>query len=163
MERLKPLSAVCEPDARWKHRVDLDTTTSGVSETTIESIYSLVEIITLDKKVPDGVRCHFEIAKNLALYSWFVYSFNVVAAMHGFASLEMALRSKNGDTKTSFKGLLDKAFNNRKLTAAFGPPTDLSIALSRMRNELAHGSRTLHGQGIGMLRMCADLINELFA
>ena len=162
MERLKSLSEVCEPDVRYKHRVDLDTTTGVVSETTIESIYSLIEVINLDKKVPDEVRNHFETAKNLALYSWFVYSFNVVAAMHAYASLEMAVRTKSGDKKTPFKQLLDKAFNKRQLTGGFGPPVDVSVALSRMRNDLAHGSRTVHGQGIAVLQMCAELINELF-
>lgn len=163
MERLKSLSEVCQPDIRYRGRVDLDKTTGTISETTIESLYSLIQPITLVSTVPDEIRSHFETAKNLALHSWFVYSFNVVAAMHSFASLEMALRTKTGDKKTSFKGLLDKAFNNRKLTGGLGPPVELSVALSRMRNDLAHGSRTLHGQGIAVLQKCSDLINELFA
>lgn len=83
--------------------------------------------------------------------------------MHAFASLEMALRTKSGDKKTPFKGLIDKSFNYRKLTGGLGPPIDLSVALSKMRNDLAHGSRTMHGQGIAVLQRCAELINELFA
>jgi hypothetical protein len=162
MEQLKLLSEVCQPDIRYRGRVDLDQTTGTVSETTIESIYDLIQPLTLGSKVADEVRSHFETAKNLALYSWFVYSFNVVAALHAFASLEMALRTKSGDKKTSFKGLLDKAFNNRKLTGGLGPPVDLSVALSRMRNDLAHGSSTMHGQGIAILQRCAELINEIF-
>ena len=162
MEKLKLLEDVCQPDIRYRGRIDLDKTTGTVSETTIESIYRLIQPITLGSKVPDEVRSHFETAKNLALYSWFVYSFNVVAAMHAFASLEMALRTKSGDRKTTFKGLLDKSFNNRKLTSGLGPPVDLSVALSRMRNDLAHGSTTMHGQGIAVLQRCAELINELF-
>jgi hypothetical protein len=162
MEHLKLLPEVCQPDIRYRGRVDLDKTTGTISETTIESIYDLIQPISLGSKVPDEVRSHFETAKNLALYSWFVYSFQVVAAMHAVASLEMALRTKSGDKKTSFKSLLDQAFNNRKLTGGIGPPIDLSVALSRMRNDLAHGSRTLHGQSIPALQTCADLINELF-
>ena len=162
MERLKPLDEVCQPDVRYRNRVDLDKTTGAVSETTIHSIYAVIEPITLDESVPEDVRSHFETARNLVLYSWFVYSFNVVATMHAFASLEMALRTKSGDKKKSFKGLLEKSFNKRQLTGGVGPPLDLSIALSRMRNDLAHGSRTLHGQGIAVLQMCAGLINELY-
>ena len=163
MEMLKPLSEVCEPDVRYKNRVDLDMTTGAFSETTIESLYSVIEVIALGKTVPEEVRNHFDTARNLALYSWFVYSFNVVAAMHAFGSLEMAVRTKTGDKKSPFKQLLDMAFDKRQLTGGFGPPVDLSVALSRMRNDLAHGSRTLHGQGIAALQMCAELINELFA
>src|SRR5947207_15275574 len=103
MEKLKVLEEICQPDIRYRGRVDLDKTTGTVSETTIESIYDLIQPIALGAKVPDEVRSHFETAKNLALYSWFVYSFNVVAAMHAFASLEMALRTKLDDKKTSFK------------------------------------------------------------
>ncbi len=72
--------------------------------------------MALNESVPDDVRCHFETARNLALYSWFVYSFNVVGAMHAFSSLEMALRLKAGDKKSSFKSLMDNAFKNRQLT-----------------------------------------------
>lgn len=163
MEQLKLLSEVCQPDIRYRGRIDLEVSTGAVSETTIESIYCLIQTITLGRKVPDEVRSHFETAKNLALYSWFVYAFNVVAAMHAFASLEMALRTKTANRKTPFKRLIDSVFNHRKLTSGLGPPLDLSIALSRMRNDLAHGSATMHGQGIAVLQTCAELINELFA
>ena len=104
MERLKSLSEVCQPDIRYRGRVDLDKTTGTISETTIESLYSLIQPITLVSTVPDEIRSHFETAKNLALYSWLVYSFNVVAAMHALASLEMALRIKSGDKKLLSRG-----------------------------------------------------------
>ena len=162
MEKLKPLSEVCRPDIRYRSRVDLDKTTGAISETTIESLYSLIERLTLRPTVPAEVRNHFETAKNLALYSWFVYSFNVVAAMHAFSSLELALRMRSGDNETPFKMLLDEAFNNRKLTSGLGPAIDLSVVLSRMRNDLAHGSSTMHGQGMALLQMCSELIDELF-
>lgn len=89
MERFKSSSQVFQPYIRYRGRVDLDKTTGTVSETTIESIYDLIQPIALGAKVPDEVHSHFETAKNLALYSWFVYSFNLVAAMHVFASLSM--------------------------------------------------------------------------
>lgn len=162
MEKLKPLSEVYQPDIRYRGMVDLNTTTGTVSETTIGSFYSALEPLVLNQNVPDDVRSHFETAKNLALYSWFVYSFNVVAAMQGFASLEMSVRMKLNDKKTPFKHLIDQAFKNRKLNSGLGPPVDLSIVLSRMRNDLAHGSTTMHGQGIAVLQTCAELINELF-
>lgn len=81
MEKLKHLEEVCQADLRYQNRVDLDHMTGRISETTIESLYRLIEPIQLTENVPEEVRSHFEIARNLALYSWFVYSFNVVAAM----------------------------------------------------------------------------------
>ena len=163
MENLKSLHDLYEPDVRNRHRVDLNLLTGVVSETTIESIHSLIESIRLDQSVPENVHTHFSTAKNLVLYSWFVYELNVVGAMQAFASLELALRTKSGDKKTPFKHLIEKNFNKRKLTSGVGPPIELSVALSKLRNDLAHGSTTMHGQGIAVLRKCSELINELFA
>ena len=163
MEKLKPLDEVCQPDVRYRNRVDLDLTTGAFSETDIQSIYSLIEPITLAEKVPDEVRSHFEIAKNLALYSWFVYSFNVVAAMQAYASLEMALKRKAGKERISLKNSLAQTFKGRQLASVLGPPIDLAEAIAYLRNDLAHGNSTLHGQGIDALELCAELINELFA
>jgi hypothetical protein len=117
MEQLKRLADIYQPDERNQNRVDIDLTTGAVTPTIIESIYVVVEEIKLNAGVPDEVRSHFEIARNLALYSWFIYSFNVVAGMHAFASLEMAVREKTGDRRTVFKNLLDRVFNNRQLAA----------------------------------------------
>ena|SRR2546425_496981 len=46
--------------------------------------------------VPRVIRVHFETARNLLLYSWFVYPFQQVAEMHAFASVEYALRMRSG-------------------------------------------------------------------
>jgi hypothetical protein len=158
MERLKRLEEVCQPDERYRNRVNIDTATGAVTEMGIDSIYSLVEEVRLSDKVPALVRSHFETAKNLILYSWFVYSFNAVAAMQAFASLEMAVKAKTGDNKTAFKIQLDKVFGGRELA----PGLSLSKAIPYLRNELAHGSSTIHGQELSYLRMCAELINELY-
>src|SRR6266404_3995847 len=110
IEKLKSLDDVSQPDDRYRNRVDLDHSTGRITETTIESIYRLIEPIRLNEKVPDDVRSHFEIARNLALYSWFVYSFNVVAAMQAYSCLEMALKQKVGKKRISLKKTLAQAF-----------------------------------------------------
>jgi hypothetical protein len=163
MEKLKLLEEICQPDERYRNRVDLDHATGKITETTIESIYRLIEPIRLREDVPAEVRNHFEIARNLALYSWFVYSFNVVAAMHAYSSLEMALKRKAGKERISLKKSLAQTFKGRQLASMLGPPIDLSGAIAYLRNDLAHGNPTLHGQGIDALELCAELINELFA
>lgn len=156
MEKLKKLEEVCQPDERNRGRGDLDHSTGGVTPTTIESIYTIVESIQLNDNVPSEVRSHFEIARNLALYSWFMYSFNVVAAMQALASLEIAMRDKTANKKMSFYQRLDKVFKNRQLAGGLS----LAKALSKLRNDLAHGSATIHGQGLEFLHLCSELINE---
>lgn len=163
MERLKRLEDIYQPDERWLNRVDIDHSTGAVTPTTVESIYTLVEEIELGANVPDEVRSHFEIARNLAVYSWFVYSFSVVAAMQALASLEMAVRMKtNAKKRDSFYDLLDRVFPGRELASNFAPPVPLSKVVTKLRNDLAHGSSTMHGQGVNTLGFCAELINELY-
>ena len=158
MERLKRLENICRPDERYLNRVDIDHSIGAVTPTTIESIYGLVEEIRLNAGVPEDIQSHFETARNLALYSWFVYSFNVVAAMQAFASLEMAVKKKTGKRRMAFKMRLDRAFKGRQLAAG----VSLSTVVTKLRNDLAHGSSTMHGQGLSTLSFCADLINELY-
>jgi len=93
MEQLKKLEEVCQPDERNRNRINLDHATGAVTPTTVASIYAVVASIRLNDNVPDTVRSHFNVARNLALYSWFVYSFSEVASMQALASLEMAARA----------------------------------------------------------------------
>src|SRR5258708_1996487 len=162
MEKLKPRDEVLEPDVRCSNMGNFEHSTGSITEFTLDTIYQEIEPIRLNASVPESVRNHFETARNLVVYSWFVYSFNVVAAMHAFASLEMAVKEKTGDKKSSLKNQLDKVFKGRQFAGGLGPPIDVSKAISYLRNDLAHGSTTLHGQGLASIRTSADLINELF-
>ena len=44
--------------------------------------------------VPEKVRVQFETAKDLMLYTWFVFEFQTVAEMQAYLSLELALRER---------------------------------------------------------------------
>lgn len=158
MEQLKKLEEVCQPDERYRGRADRDHATGAMTLTTIESFYVVVESIRLNDNVPDTVRSHFNVARNLALYSWFVYSFSEVASMQALASLEMAAREKTGERETGFKNLLDKLFKGEQFT----PELSLAKGVSTLRNRLAHGSTMISGQGLSIVRACATLINEIF-
>lgn len=158
MEQLKLLEDIYRPDQRYADRVDLDLTTGTATPMTAGSIYSLVEPIRLNGSVPEDVRSHFEVARNLAVYSWFVYSFHEVAVLRAMASLEMAARAKTGEAKTPFKNLLEKLFPGRELA----PGVTIGKAVTYFRNELAHGSTMMTGQSVMFLQHCAELINELY-
>jgi hypothetical protein len=51
-------------------------------------------VLALDQSVPVEVGQLFETAKNLSLYSWFVYRFHQVSELIAFSALEMALRRR---------------------------------------------------------------------
>jgi hypothetical protein len=159
MESLKKLEELYLPDVRYRDRGKRDIATGEITEMGVETIHSQVENVRLNGNVPEPVRSHFETAKNLILYSWFVYSFNAVAAMQAFASLEMAVRTKTGvGVKGNFKDLLEKVFQGRELTTGLR----LSTVIAKLRNDRAHGSSAVSGHEIAYLRACAELINELY-
>lgn len=57
-----------------------------------EDRYKNISRFELPHEVPADVRVHFDTARNLYLYAWFVYRFHVIAEQQALASLEMALR-----------------------------------------------------------------------
>lgn len=77
----------CSPDSRTHvfYKVDL------------EDQYAMVAGFKLNEAVPNTVAIHFETAKNLYLYAWFVYRFYPVAEQHVLASLEFSLRERLQD------------------------------------------------------------------
>lgn len=66
----------------------------SVSKITLQDRYEDVREFVLNESVPHDVRVHFETAKNLYLYAWFVYRFFPVAEKHVLATLEFALRER---------------------------------------------------------------------
>lgn len=69
------------PDTRCKHL-------------SIEQIHSELLQYTLDLNVPAHIITEFETAKNLYLYTWFVYEFLAVADRQTLATLEGALKTR---------------------------------------------------------------------
>lgn len=208
---LKPLNQIYEPDERQKHFFG-----------TLADRHETLNKIVLNDNVPLEVRQLFETAKNLCLYSWFVYRFHQVAELISFSALEMALRvrylaenpiereSKQRPpalyqlmqyakrerwiTNEGFLGLYELARHHaehnkmvEKLkTHDFEKQPDMPIdeptedeiqeVLDRLdrvtaiadnahkiRNDLAHGSSTLHPNSISTLRTNAEVINQIYS
>lgn len=89
----------CSPDSRTHvfYKIDL------------KDQYEMVACFKLNEAVPNAVAIHFETAKNLYLYAWFVYRFYPVAEQHVLASLEFALREKFQDFVAAEKEKRPKA------------------------------------------------------
>ncbi len=193
MESIKPFLEITEPDERSHAFVKMDRQTGSFSHFTLEDFHRRAASIKLHAGVPESIRNHFETARNLIIYSWFYYPFNVTAQLTAYTSVEFALRVAFNDRKTSFKHLLNKAVetglitdkgfsipqnkakgtreNNQTMPVQFQvlEPTltrDYSDALVKaipyLRNQLAHGTIMLHERGAQHVRICAELINQLF-
>jgi len=89
---LKSAEELCAPDPR-SHLVGR-IESSGFRKTTIDDHHRDVAQFELSLVVPEGIRIHFETAKNLYLYAWLVYRFYPVAEHHALASLELGLRER---------------------------------------------------------------------
>lgn len=190
LDTLKAFNELLEPDSRQKHFAVVNRLTGEARPLSLRDKYQAVEMITLAQYVPDEIREHFDTARNLLVYSWFVYRFNQVAELHAFASLEFALKTKCGDSPKGLKKrletavergwIMDSGFRYYRPGADENLPGDeadsgnpdtkdvqeycktLVETMPFIRNDLAHGSRMLHPNGLTTLAIVADLINQLF-
>ncbi|NML44098.1 hypothetical protein HHL11_10085 [Ramlibacter sp. G-1-2-2] len=78
----------------------------------------------LSPGVPVRIRIHFETARNLYAYSWFVYRFHMVAQQHALATLELALRCRffppdghTDNSKATLRPLLARAVKEGLLSS----------------------------------------------
>jgi hypothetical protein len=94
MEKLKTLDDILQPDPRQRAWSILNHSTGVVRPRLLSDHYAEVSAIVLHDGVPEEVRNHFQTTRHLCIYSWFVYSFMVVAEFHAFATLELALRKR---------------------------------------------------------------------
>ena len=77
---LKPLAEICHPDERRANIVG-----------TLPAEYMDLASMRLNDGIPEIAAQLFETAKNVSLYSWFVYRFHPVAESVAFSALELAL------------------------------------------------------------------------
>ena len=92
-DKLRDATTALEPDtrARTTSAIRADGTVSMV---TLQERHAAVSGFELTLAVPLDIRVHFETAKNLYLYAWFVYRFYPVAEQQALATLEFALRER---------------------------------------------------------------------
>ena len=92
-DQLRNLATAFEPDDRSRTTVAVRPN-GDVSMVTLEERHAGVSQFELTLAVPLDIRVHFETAKNLYLYAWFVYRFYPVAEQQALATLEFALRQR---------------------------------------------------------------------
>lgn len=84
----------CAPDPRTLFFVRVNPETGETQPLSQADQHESVVAYSLSEAVPEDVRILFDTARNLYLYSWFVYRFYNVAEQQVFACLEMALRER---------------------------------------------------------------------
>ncbi|MFK0376970.1 hypothetical protein [Pandoraea sp. NPDC090278] len=96
-ELTRSLDTLCEADSRNACSLRKDTSTGELRLATSADQIADMAVFNLSSRVPTAVHIHFETAKNLYVYAWFVYRFYPVAEQQALASLEFALRTRLED------------------------------------------------------------------
>lgn len=97
MEEFKSLEEVTTVDVRNTFFVLRNRVTGEVRPQGLKDHHELVSRFTLNQAVPEKVQSRFNTAKNILLYTWFVYDFYPVAELQALSALELALRERIGE------------------------------------------------------------------
>jgi hypothetical protein len=174
MKELKSISSLLEADKRWSNFVQLNMVTNEFLPITLDDRYRPIAEITLSQSTPDNVKSQFNVALMLGVYAWLYYPFHQLAELKAYSTVEMALRIRFPFCKGGLKKLLNIAVKNGVITdkgfshiSNFSQyPVEYSEKLpeiiSTLRNNLAHGSETLHPGSLFTLKNCSEIINQLF-
>lgn len=139
----------------------------------LEKFHSAISKIHLNPNAPESVQGQFNVARNMALYTYFMYSLAPEVHMKSYSVMEMALRKFYGDDeRTNLKTLVRKAVEAGKIQdkGFRHVPNDPENSYSKkfvdiypsLRNTMAHGTSMLVPQCIGHIEKCADFVNQLF-
>jgi len=179
MEEFKKFEEITLPDNRNTYFVIINQQTGERREYGLKDLYEEIKLTELHEVVPEDIRSQFNVARNLSLYTWFCYSFHNVSTLKTYSTVEMALRirlDKPEKDRPSLwkmmkeainKGLIkDRHFGHIMEQSLDGQPKpfveDLPDAIAYLRNLEAHGSTALGPWSLMVLRICADIINQLF-
>jgi hypothetical protein len=137
-------------------------------------LYRAVESIELAPAVPEDIRGQFNVARNMAVYTYFCYALAPEVQLKTFTVIELALRRRAGEPKgktlrpllklaVSEHWIRDSGFRHIEKPLAENPYCHSLIdTLPALRNDSAHGSTSLTPDSVWYLERCADLVNQLF-
>jgi len=169
MEEFKKLSDILQVDER---HVLLSAINGEVFD--IEPLHQHLSEILLNDSAPEEIKDGFNIAKNMALYTYYFYALAPEVQLKTYSIIEYALKIKyDRKTRKGLKFLLKKAVYNSWITdKGFrhipNPNKDnpcsksLIDTIPDLRNHLAHGHSDIYPQCIGHIEKCADFVNQLY-
>lgn len=174
MEKFKSIESLAEPDERNSFWSVIDEDLGEFRPLSLEDIYQSISDVSLDSAVPEDIKSQFNVAKNLAAYSWYCYPFHQVCEMKAYSTVEYALKERL-ERQWPFPKLIQKSISwglikDKGFSHLRQPVDEASTEYSKslieimpeLRNGLAHGGTTLHAGSITTLRISADFINQLY-
>ncbi|UEQ03180.1 hypothetical protein LMS44_18120 [Halomonas profundus] len=165
MEELKSLDELTEMDE--KHRL-MGAVCGGVPS--LEKMHDFLSQERLNRPVPEEIKGQFNVAKNMALYTYYFYALAPEVHLKIYTLIEYALKLKVKPEKHMMLGkLLRVALTNGWVSdAGFrhienpSPDNEWCKAMLKgipgLRNSQAHGSSMLAGDCLHHITVCADFI-----
>lgn len=165
----KTAHQIFEADPRYQ---DLCIVQRGATRPlTIQDHHAAIASIVLAGDAPHEVRITFDRARNILLYAWFDYELLIVAEGQAFAAFELALRHRLHKDDVGRVRRLSKLIKEARELGIFSAsapstaaPVDPIEALRYMRNELAHGTTSVHSPAMALdvVGACASAIDLVF-
>jgi hypothetical protein len=170
---MKPLDQIFAPDvASLDVRVGpilFGTSEDKYKDDAIAEIHRQLSAMNCVENVPEHIRQNIELAKNLLLYSTFVFSFATVAVHYAQIALEASLRrslGKSEECRDNLDMMLKEAVSRNMLSSMAHEHIITSGFVSRSRNGLSHGKENRnvfnHALAIPFVEMLVNAINSLF-
>lgn len=140
----------------------------------LPKLHAALKEIELHEGVPEEIRGQFNVARNMALYTYFHYAMAPEVQMKTYSVIELALKQRlPSQARRGLATLLQAAVATGLLQdsgfrhIAEPDPTNvyckqLVKVLPALRNSAAHGSTNLTPDCVGHIEKCADLVNQLF-
>lgn len=172
MEEFKSLEEITTVDVRNTFFALRNRVTGEARPQELKDHHESVSRFNLNEAVPEKVQSHFNTAKNVLLYTWFVYGFFPVAELYALNALELALKERIGeDGLKEFKKKLKKSGKRVGLQAYI----EHAVANKWIKNEdfsayhrapmerarmdyLARKSEEMHAKGLDSIEINYDEI-----
>tara|TARA_R110001583_G_scaffold191671_2_gene357305 strand:+ start:20 stop:547 length:528 start_codon:yes stop_codon:yes gene_type:complete len=140
----------------------------------IEKMHKVISQEKLNAEVPNDIQGQFNVARNMALYTYYLYALAPEVQLKTYTIIEHALRVKaNSKKRLMLRNLLelaiknewikDKGFRHLKSTDdSMEWCNSLIKVIPSLRNSQAHGSTLLEPSCFHHIFVCADFLNQLF-
>ncbi|HFD88063.1 MAG TPA: hypothetical protein ENJ35_10360 [Gammaproteobacteria bacterium] len=169
MEEFKSLDKITEMDE--KHRL-MGAVCGSIPS--LERMHKCLSREVLNKSVPPEIQNQFNIARNMALYSYYFYALSPEVHLRTYTIIERALKIRAGSTKRhGLKYLIELAVEEGWIADAGFRHIEnpdpgnhwcrsMIKVISELRNSQAHGGDMLLSDCLHHISVCADFINQLF-
>ncbi|MGR0277736.1 hypothetical protein ACUM5Y_01665 [Marinomonas dokdonensis] len=169
MEKFKTLDELTKIDRKHLHFVD-----HNGEHLNLNWLHKALSKEVLNDEVPDEIKGQFNVARNMALFTYYFYALASEVHLKTYTVIEHALRLKiNPQSRMSLAKMINHAVAQRWISDAgfrhletdeLGNEWCKSMVdiIPKMRNSKAHGSTILVPDCLHHICVCTDFLNQLF-